>query len=127
MLSTHAFAETWIKNNLFFSTGFMFANLNDTFSGSRIYGDDFGVAYSSTTRPLAWATPSLNGGAQKQESRERQPHVPAHQKSHHRAIPARANGHLERQFRGTGTLHDSDFETGEQQAFERSNGGNSST
>jgi len=41
MLSAHAFAESWIKNNLFLSTGFMFANLDDTFTGSRIYGDDF--------------------------------------------------------------------------------------
>ena len=48
MLSAHAFAESWLKNNLFFSAGFMFANLDDTFTGDRIYGDDFDVIYSSS-------------------------------------------------------------------------------
>src|SRR5665213_2665819 len=46
MVSVHAFAETWIKPNQFLSTGFMFANLDDTFTGSRIYGDDFDVIYT---------------------------------------------------------------------------------
>jgi hypothetical protein len=46
LLSVHAFSETWIKKDLFFSSGFLFANLDNTFSGSRIYGDDFDVAYA---------------------------------------------------------------------------------
>ena len=57
MLSTHAFAESWIKNNLFLSAGFMFANLDDTFTGSRIYGDDFDVVYSPAYPASAMATP----------------------------------------------------------------------
>ena len=67
MLSTHAFAESWLKNNLFFSAGFMFANLDDTFTGNRIYGDDFDVVYSSTYPALGMGYTGLNGGAHKQE------------------------------------------------------------
>src|SRR5208282_1108781 len=63
MLSTHAFAESWIKNNLFLSTGFMFANLDDTFTGSRIYGDDFDVVYSPTYPGLDYGFINLNGVA----------------------------------------------------------------
>jgi hypothetical protein len=66
MLNVHAFSETWLKKNLFFSTGYMFANLDDTFSGSRIYGDDFDVAYSPD--PLnGLGYTSLHGGTHKQE------------------------------------------------------------
>ncbi|HTY88020.1 MAG TPA: hypothetical protein VMB80_11185 [Candidatus Acidoferrum sp.] len=62
-LSTHAFAESWIKNNLFLSTGFMYAHLEDTFSGTRIYGDDFDVAYSPTYPGLGLGYYNLSGGA----------------------------------------------------------------
>jgi hypothetical protein len=44
--SAHAWTETWFKNKVLFSSGFLFANLDDNFSGSRIYGDDFDVNYS---------------------------------------------------------------------------------
>ena len=67
MLSTHAFAESWIKNNLFLSAGFMFANLDDTFTGSRIYGDDFDVVYSPAYPGLSYGYTSLNGVAHKHE------------------------------------------------------------
>lgn len=67
MLSVHAFAESWLKNNLFFSAGFMFANLDDTFTGSRIYGDDFDVVYSSSYPALGMGYTDLNGGAHKHE------------------------------------------------------------
>jgi hypothetical protein len=46
MFSAHAFTETWIKTNLFLSTGFLYANEWGDFSGSRIYGDDFDVGYT---------------------------------------------------------------------------------
>ena len=65
MLNAHAFSETWIKKNLFFSAGYSFANLNDTFTGSRIYGDDFGVAYSPDPFNGLGYT-SLHGGAHEQ-------------------------------------------------------------
>ncbi len=66
MFNVHAFSETWIKKDLFFSAGYMFANLDDTFSGSRIYGNDFDVAYSPNSLNGLGYT-SLNGGAHKQE------------------------------------------------------------
>ncbi len=66
MLNLHAFSETWLKNNLFLSIGYNFANLDDNFSGSRVYGDDFDVAY--TPNPLnGLGYTSLNGGAHEQE------------------------------------------------------------
>ena len=65
MLNVHAFSETWLKKNLFFSTGYSFANLHDTFSGSRIYGDDFDVGYSPNLGNGLGYT-SLNGGANEQ-------------------------------------------------------------
>lgn len=46
MFSAHAFTETWLKKNLFFSTGFLYSDLWGDFSGSRIYGDDFDVGYA---------------------------------------------------------------------------------
>ena len=67
LLSTHAFAESWLKKNLLLSLGFMYANLDDTFAGSRIYGDDFDVAYSPAYRALANGYTSLNGGAHQNE------------------------------------------------------------
>jgi len=66
LFNVHAFSETWLKKNLLFSTGYSFANLNEGFSGSRVYGDDFDVAYSPD--PLnGLGYTSLNGGAHKQE------------------------------------------------------------
>jgi hypothetical protein len=67
MESVHAFTETWIKPNLFLSTGFMFANLDDTFSGSRIYGDDFDVVYSPGYPANYYGYYNLNGGAHQHE------------------------------------------------------------
>jgi len=67
MFSTHAFAESWIKNNLFLSTGFMYASLDDSFAGSQIYGDDFDVAYSPTYPGLGYGYTGLNGGARENE------------------------------------------------------------
>ena len=66
MFNAHAFTETWLKKGVLFSTGYMFANLNDNFSGNRIYGDDFDVVY--IPNPLnGLGYTSLNGGAHKQE------------------------------------------------------------
>ncbi len=46
MLNVHAFSETWIKPNLFFSSGFMYANLDNDTVGNRIYGDNFDVVFA---------------------------------------------------------------------------------
>lgn len=43
--NVHAFSETWIKKNLMLSSGFSYSDLNNDFSGSRIYGNDFDVGY----------------------------------------------------------------------------------
>ncbi len=45
LFNVHASSETWLKPNLMFSTGFMFANLDNNFSGNRIYGDAFNASY----------------------------------------------------------------------------------
>jgi hypothetical protein len=67
MLSAHASADSWIKDNLFLSTGFSYANLDDSFTGSTIYGDDFDVAYSPTYPAAGIGYNGLNGGAHKNE------------------------------------------------------------
>ncbi len=46
MFNVHAFSETWIKKNVFFSAGYMFTHLDNDLSGSRIYGNDFDVNYA---------------------------------------------------------------------------------
>ena len=45
----------------------MFANLDDTFTGSQIYGDDFNVAYSPVFPSANYGYTSLNGGAHQNE------------------------------------------------------------
>ena len=66
-LSVHAFSETWISQTLFFSSGFLFANLDNTFSGSRIYGNDFDVGYvPDAFNGVGYF--GLNGGSHKQEN-----------------------------------------------------------
>ena len=45
LFNLNASSETWIRQNLLFSTGFMFANLDNDFSGNRIYGNGFNVSY----------------------------------------------------------------------------------
>jgi len=46
LFSLNASSETWIKQNLLFSTGFMFANLDNNFSGNRIFGSEFNASYT---------------------------------------------------------------------------------
>jgi len=67
LFSTHASADTWVKKNLFLSTGFLYSRLDDTFSGSRIYGDDFDVAYSPAYPALSYGYFNLTGGALKND------------------------------------------------------------
>lgn len=45
LLSVHAFSETWLKENLFFSAGFLFSDLDNDVTGSRIWGNDFDVLF----------------------------------------------------------------------------------
>jgi len=64
--NVHAFAESWLKKNLFFSTGYLFSNLDSDYSGSRIYGTDFDVSYAPNALNGAGYY-DLDGGGQKQE------------------------------------------------------------
>ncbi|HWX22579.1 MAG TPA: hypothetical protein VN578_21970 [Candidatus Binatia bacterium] len=45
LFNAHAFSETWLKKNLMFSSGLSYSDLDNDFSGSRIYGSDFDVGY----------------------------------------------------------------------------------
>ncbi len=45
LFNVNASSETWIKPNLMFSAGFMFANLDNDLSGNRIYGSEFNASY----------------------------------------------------------------------------------
>ena len=45
LFSATATGEKWIKQHVFVSAGGMVANLDNNFSGSQIYGNDFGVPY----------------------------------------------------------------------------------
>ena len=67
MFNVHASTETWFKEKYFLSTGFSFANLDNTFTGSRIYGDDFDVVYSSSYPANYFGYYDLNGTAHKHE------------------------------------------------------------
>ena len=67
LFSTHASADTWLKKNLFLSTGFLYSKLDDTFSGNRIYGDDFDVVYSPAYPALSYGYFNLSGGAHKND------------------------------------------------------------
>lgn len=66
LFNVHAFSETWLKKNLFLSSGYLYANLDSDYSGSRIYGTDFDVGYAPNGLNGAGYF-GLNGGAQKQE------------------------------------------------------------
>jgi len=66
LFNAHAFTETWIRTNLLFSSGFSFSDLDNNFSGSRIYGSDFDVSYVPSATDGAGYL-GLNGGSQLRE------------------------------------------------------------
>jgi hypothetical protein len=45
VFNVHAFSETWVKPNLFFSAGYMYSDLDNDTVGNRVWGDDFGVVF----------------------------------------------------------------------------------
>lgn len=45
LFNAHAFAETWLKKNLFFSAGYLFSDLQNDTAGSRVWGDDFSFVF----------------------------------------------------------------------------------
>ena len=46
LFNVHSFTESWISKNVMLSSGFAYSDLDNTFSGSRIYGGDYDVTYS---------------------------------------------------------------------------------
>ena len=98
MFNVHAFSETWIKKNLFFSAGYMFTNLDNDLSGSRIYGDDFDVNYSPNAGNGLGYT-NLVGSSQKTENVLNLNLMAMPTESvHHRAFGAGAEAGLGREF-----------------------------
>ena len=66
LFNVHAFSETWLKKNLMFSAGFAFSDLDNDFTGSRIYGSDFDVNYvPAAQNGLGYY--GLSGGSHLQE------------------------------------------------------------
>lgn len=45
LFNAHAFTETWLKDNLMFSTAYSYSDLNNNFTGSRSYQSDLGSAF----------------------------------------------------------------------------------
>lgn len=45
LFNAHGFAETWLNKNLFFSAGYMFSDLQNDTTGSRVWGDDFSFIF----------------------------------------------------------------------------------
>ena len=63
LFSVHAFAETWLRTNLFLSSGFVFDNLDSKYSGSQVYGDDFNVVFNQNNTLGGLGYFDLNGGS----------------------------------------------------------------
>ena len=66
LFNVHAFSETWLKKNLMVSTGFSYTDLDNDFSGSRIYGNDFDVNYVPSVQN-GFGYYGLDGGSHLQE------------------------------------------------------------
>lgn len=67
LFSAHAYTETWVKDNkVMFSSGFSFSDLDNDFTGSRIYGSDFDVNYVPNALNGAGFT-GLSGGSRLRE------------------------------------------------------------
>jgi hypothetical protein len=66
LFNANAFTETWFKEKLLLSTGFSFSDLDNDFSGSRIYGSDFDVSYVPNAMSGSGYY-NLNGGSHAQE------------------------------------------------------------
>jgi hypothetical protein len=66
MFNVHAFSETAISKKLLLSAGFLFTDLDNGFSGSRIYSGDFDVSYAPNAMNGAGFY-NLSGGSHKNE------------------------------------------------------------
>ncbi len=62
LFNVHSFSESWIKKNLMISSGLAYSDLDNDWSGSRVYGNAFDVGY--LPNPLAsYGYYNLNGGS----------------------------------------------------------------
>jgi hypothetical protein len=59
----HSFSETWVKTNLLVSFGFAYSQLDNTFSGSQLYGSDFDVGYMANPQ-YSFGYYNLSGNSQ---------------------------------------------------------------
>ncbi|MGA2173731.1 MAG: hypothetical protein ABSH38_01990 [Verrucomicrobiota bacterium] len=66
VFDVHTFTETWVRTNLLFSSGFSYSHLDNSFSGSRIYGSDFDVGYVPNAQ-YGFGYFALSGGSSLQE------------------------------------------------------------
>ena len=62
LLNVHSFTETWFNNNVMLSSGFAFSDLDNDFSGSRVYGSDFDINYVPNAQS-GFGYYRLNGGS----------------------------------------------------------------
>ena len=46
LFNGHFSSETWLKKNLMLSSGLSYSHVEDTYSGSRVYGSEFGAGYT---------------------------------------------------------------------------------
>ncbi len=66
LFNVHSFTESWISKNVMLSSGFSYSDLNNDFSGSRIYGADYDVSYAPNSQSGVGYY-GLNGGSELNE------------------------------------------------------------
>lgn len=66
VFDVHSFTETWVRTNLLVSSGFSYSHLDNTFSGSRIYGSDFDAGYIPNSQ-YGFGYYGLNGSSRLNE------------------------------------------------------------
>jgi hypothetical protein len=62
LFNVHSFAESWLHKNVMLSAGFAFSDLDNDFSGSRIYGAEYDVSYTPNAQN-GFGYYGLNGGS----------------------------------------------------------------
>ena len=63
LFDAHAFTETWVKTNVMVSAGFSYSGVENSFSGSQIYGNSFNAGYSPLLHPDGAGYYGLSGSS----------------------------------------------------------------
>jgi hypothetical protein len=63
LFDAHAFSETWVKTNVMVSAGFSYSGVENSFSGSQIYGNSFNAGYSPLLVPDGAGYYGLSGSS----------------------------------------------------------------